>query len=364
MKKIKVLSCAGILASLLLMGCNSDKPVEEPKKDDKQQQPTPNPQPVVPEKDIANVFILTGQSNMEGQSSHGYDIANDKWSNNPYLKNAMEELECSADDIDACVHGIDNVYTSYYGTGYGELDQANIVHSSAPGSTLEDKIKGNFLKTKVGMGNTDNYMGPELGLAYKLAEHADEDTPIYFIKCAVSGSGFAQSGTKYNWDISKEDNYYDLRMKTYVNNCLNLIKETGKDPVIRGFLWQQGESDTDSAKIPLYRDRLDALLTKFRTDYKEYAEDEDENNIAFIDCYTYDKNGGLVNDLNAVKKAYSEEEGKNNFIVNSSWQIEGGLKLENGNPGGNGNLHYTTKSCFQVGMAYADIIIDNNLLGE
>lgn len=355
MKKIKILSCAGILASLLIIGCNDDKK-EDQKKDN-------NP-PVEEEKEIANVFILTGQSNMEGQSSHGYDIANDKWGSNPYLKTAMEELGYDENAIDACVHGIDNVYTSFYGTGYGELDQANIVHSSAPGTTLEDKIKGNFLKTKVGMGNTDNYMGPELGLAYKLAEKADEDKPIYFIKCAVSGSGFAQSGTKYNWDISKEDNYYDLRMKTYVNNCLNLIKETGKAPVIRGFLWQQGESDTDESKIPLYRDRLDALLTKFRTDYKEYAAEEDGDNIAFIDCYTYDKNGGLVNDLNAVKKAYSEEEGKNNFIVNSSWQIEGGLKLENGNPGGNGNLHYTTKSCFQVGLAYADIIIDNNLLDD
>ena len=98
-----------------------------------------------------------------------------------------------------------------------------------------------------------------------------------------------------------------------------------------------------------------------------------------IDCYIFDKGDsddarlpsnvtvGDIKVLNGAKKAISEER-ENNYIVNSSWQYEGGLKLQvNENAsgvdhGGVGGQHYWARDMFRLGMEYARIIVDNKLL--
>ena len=62
MKKIKILSCAGILASLLIVGCNDDN---------KQGQNQNNNPPVEEKSDAPIVFVFSGQSNMEGNTNFG-----------------------------------------------------------------------------------------------------------------------------------------------------------------------------------------------------------------------------------------------------------------------------------------------------
>ena len=74
-----------------------------------------------------------------------------------------------------------------------------------------------------------------------------------------------------------------------------------------------------------------------------------------------------VDRLNQVKLAYAEESEKN-FCINTSTKLEGGMKLEvpgygaKDTGGGDAGVHYKTVDCFRLGMAYADIIIENNLL--
>lgn len=310
------------------------------------------------EKKEVSVFVLTGQSNMEGNS---YFDDGHAW-----LKNAFTNL--GIDDGDACFDGIPEVQTSFFGAGYGEISDPAQVHAS----NTEDKMAGKFLPTQVGMGHTDKMIGPELGAAYVLRQHTDADHSIYFIKCASGGSGFAQSGTKLNWDVSKEGNIYETFFKPFVENNLALIEQTtGVKPTLKGFLWHQGCSDCEPTKIAAYQERMDALLATFKGDFEAYAPDQDRSKIAFIDAYIYDgpnKPSQLskVDDLNAVKTAISEESDRN-FIVNSSHKIEGGLALNivtNGwgdVEGGNGTLHYKTKDMFQLGMAYGQIIADHLL---
>ena len=316
----------------------------------------PEPEPVGP-----SVFILTGQSNMEGQT---------QWGNN-YLKNALQQLQDSGDypdvyaeDYDVLVDGIPEVRTSYYGCGYGEIGNPKNIHAS----NKETPIDGQFEDTKVGMGAQDNRMGPELGAAYILRNVIVEDAqPIYFIKCGVSGSGFAQSGSNaINWEVNDEHNLYNEHLKPYTENCLGLIEEeTGLKPVIRGFLWMQGESDSDSKKIPLYAERMNRLLDTFKEDFEEYAKDGDRENIAFIDALIYDGantpwGAQTSQDLNAVKMQNAEEH-DNYYCINTSWKIEGGMQLKTGSPGGD-NMHYCTESSFRLGMAYAQVILENDLL--
>lgn len=336
MNKIKLLSVAAILGAVCLTGCSKQGGGESEEE-----------KPYAP-----IVFVMAGQSNMEGNSY--FDNGN-KW-----LEKALTKL--GIEDGDKCFDGIDSVLTSYYGCGYVEITNENNIHAS--NTEKGKKIQGKFLPTKVGMGAKDTMFGPELGLAYALSEYATAEQPIYLIKNGISGSGFAQSGTDYNWDVTLTKNAYELSLKKFVQNNLNNIEEeTGLKPVIKGFIWHQGESDSDEKKIPNYKTNMDNLLNKFKEDFEGYAPDEDKENIAFIDCTLSTQSGAAANNkgVNAEKVKISEESDMN-FLVDGN---EAGLKICTSgfgdNKGANGSLHYEAESEFKMGTLFGQVII-NNLL--
>lgn len=315
-----------------------------------------------PEEKPINVFILSGQSNMEGNTQfddgHGY------------LQEGLDELGIT--DAQCCYDGIPEVQTSFYGGPAFNMNNTR-------GSNKEDKMAGLFLDTVLGMGADDKQFGPEVGAAYVLKDHASKEQPIYFIKSAFGGSGLS-GGFGQSWDLTANPNLYKDHLKVFVENNLKLIEEKeGKKPTIKGFLWHQGENDAQRSNSSKYQERFDGLIGQFRSDFASYAPEENGDNIALIDCYIFDKgdsdsaslpSGVTVGDiklLNAAKKAISEER-ENNYIINSSWQYEGGLKLQvNENSsgvdhGGVGGQHYWAKDMFQLGMEYAKIIVENDLL--
>ena len=251
MKKLKnlLLLSVGFLA-MTVTGCNNGgETSKEPEKEDR---------PIV--------FVMSGQSNMEGNTNFGKNATDTS-----YLTKAFEDL--GIEDGQCCIDGIESVQTSYYGNGYGELSRADYntggqkqASQQPHASNTEDKIKGKFLNTKIGMGHSDSMMGPELGCAYALKDKATAEQPIYFVKMASSGSGFAQSGSSAegkNWEVKKEDgtpvehNLFSDFLKPFLQNNLDTIEqETGKKPIIKGWLWHQGESDGgEKAKRDAYARR-------------------------------------------------------------------------------------------------------------
>ena len=375
MKKTRLIFLGSAFLSLCLVGCAT--PAEEPS--DSTGSSSQNSLP--PDDDTVDVFVLSGQSNMEGSTTYVSDKG-DQW-----LRNAFDRLntekglnlditpfEDSDGNISKNAPGIENVLTSYY--GFYPPNGA----SSAHASNATDKLAGEFLPTNVAMGSQERFMGPEIGMSMLLQEYATEDRPIYFIKCAFSGSGFVNSSP--NWTFTSEapysasnynanNNLYDTYFKPFVTNNLQLIEETGKTPVIKGFLWHQGESDSGNGN---YDKHLSGLVSKFRNEFADYAPDQDGGNIAFVDGYIYDgprSPYGADQDLNVNKlKENVAKENDNNFVINTSYHHEDGQEKMclNINPdrgdvdGGVDNYHYKTYDCVRLGMAYAQVIIDNNLL--
>ena len=354
MNSKKLLILGSMFLGLCLTACGgNNEPVSEPEPDN-----------------TVDVFVLSGQSNMEGSTIF------DGGTGKEWLQKACDRLEI---DSTPMLEGFDNVYTSYYGYyPYGVS-----VHASNKSKPME----GLFLNTKVGMGNTDRYMGPEIGIAHVLQERATEDRPVYLIKCAFSGSGFDQGDP--NWILEGDprtdrtynpsQNLYENKLKIFVENNLKLIEDTGKEPVIKGFLWHQGESDANKAsQANNYKYSMNALIQRFRDDFADYAPDQDGENISFIDGYIYDGPNtpyASVAALNKVKKEIAEE-GENNFIINMSYkqtygystEEDGGpMKLEIGNvqgqdvEGGYDKYHYKTYDDVKMGIAYGRCIIDNVL---
>ena len=318
-----------------------------------------------PERDPneVSVFLLSGQSNMEGNSS----------SSDANLKQAFEEL--GFNDYNVVKEGMPTVQSSVYCAGYGELDHTKLEQNSRlqAYTNKENQFAGKFIPTVPGLGNNSSQMGPEFGLAYALKEEATEDHPIFLVKMASNGSGFEQGSTQYNWPVKGDDgkfpeiNLYDTFAKPFLKNNLKIIEdELGLKPVIKGWLWHQGESDCDGGnKTAKYAQRLGDMVAQFREDFAEYARDGEGENIAFIDGMVYQGEGTSWTkpaDMNAQKQAFADS-ADNNYIVDIYGNEEAipANELKPGSPGGD-SMHYSTKSCIRLGMAYGKVILDNDLL--
>ena len=345
----KLLFCAALFATSLT-ACNNTAP--------KSTEPEPDNTHV-------DVFVLSGQSNMEGSTYWTHPTKK-----TPLLENYFNEQGM---DFTPVKEGIQSVKTSFYGFYYP--NGWNQAHTASPDtSSPEARLTPNFQPTKVGMGvgdkgdNPNPFFGPELGIANTIAEHASEENPVHLIKCAFSGSGFTKTDGP-NWNNRQEDPKKSLfyLLKTYTQKCLDAIKETGKEPVLKGFIWHQGESDGGEAKYEQY---MRTLLGDFKEAFKSYAVDEDPANIAFLDATIYDGKGkSTLNYGTAANKAKfaiaNESEEDLNFIVNGNHE-EGGLGLEIGDDakGGYNTYHYNTPDAYKLGEAYGKIIVENHLLRD
>ena len=113
MKLNKFAFCATLLA-LTLTACTGNNNSQA-----KSDEPSVPSEPPAPDNRV-NVFVLSGQSNMEGNTSF-------KNGDTDLLANAFQEL--GLDDAQVCYDGITDVQTSIYCCGYGELDRNNLTNN-------------------------------------------------------------------------------------------------------------------------------------------------------------------------------------------------------------------------------------------
>ncbi|MDD6302946.1 MAG: sialate O-acetylesterase [Bacillales bacterium] len=316
--------------------------------------PTTSQTPIVEDNEVA-VIVMSGQSNMHGST---YFDNGQQW-----LKKYLDTRDI---DMQPFVDGINEVQTSF--RGYYPYGGGN-PSANCYASNMEDNMAGKFLPTKLGMGYSQNDMGPEIGLTHVLRDYASEEKPIFLIKSAFSGAGFS-GHNDYNWKATKDDGkvLWD-ETKLFVHNNLALIEDMGFKPVVKAWLWHQGESDANSVQQATdYLVSMRNLLGEFREEFASYAPYEEGESIAFVDCTIYDGKRltySAVDTLNQTKKTLSEESDMN-FLINASTKDLNGMNFEIGghsNIGGcDGIYHYTTEDCFKLGEEYGKILVDNFII--
>jgi len=101
-------------------------------------------------------------------------------------------------------------------------------------------------------------VGPGYAFAKKMSEQ-DTNIIIGLVPSAVGGSPIAM------WEPSR---YYEPTKSYPYDDALRRTKLAMKDGVLKGILWHQGESDSDSSQAIVYSKKLVALVKRFRKDLK------------------------------------------------------------------------------------------------
>ena len=203
------------------------------------------------EENVIDIYLIAGQSN-----AAGYTIVD---------STAKEELNQMDPRFST---GFEDVL--YYGC-------TNVnVGASLPSMSVQP--------TKIGLGYTQEHIGPELGMAMYFANSSSNK--VGFIKYASGASSIyddyqsSQNSKRGNWyspavekaigvpagDKAISGNCYRVFLDV-VRNGLEAYKALGYTPVIKGVAWMQGESESQSQKYSAkYATLLNALISDMRTD--------------------------------------------------------------------------------------------------
>jgi hypothetical protein len=180
--------------------------------------------PETPASAATRVFLLGGQSNMAGLGAYsGYLPAN--WY--PWTSDSQYQ-----DAEPACPAPYSQQSTSVKFWNYSTSPTTNPNSVNSPGTGTA------WIPLQNGYGYRTDTFGPELSFGAKLQEMYPEDE-IYLIKTGLDGTSLGG-----DWKTSGAGAAYNL-FKSRVTAALATL--SGKNPIIQGMIWMQGESDAPVA---------------------------------------------------------------------------------------------------------------------
>ena len=195
-----------------------------------------------------DIYLLLGQSNMVGRGNdvdanalaQGFDSTDESITQ----LNVTENLIYNTISLDAFL------------TTFTPLSPEHYV-------LADDPLHEPFEPTRQGKSGTEIGMG----LSFAKAAVADNGRDVVLVPAAYAGTAFCANAQNVGWNVDSLDN------PVYANNWLYLravkranlaIEETGG--VLKGILWHQGESDSQSlACAQSYQANLQRLVQALRT---------------------------------------------------------------------------------------------------
>ena len=171
---------------------------------------------------------------------------------------------CSAGQIDVYLLGGQSNMEGNGAVADIEKEVPNVIPNAF--FIRSDQVMGPLTLGKTAKKKKVLSFGPEVGFALEMAS---KDRPVYILKYSASGmplhSGWSKSKWRGTTVIEPGENFYpglhaeDKNQGTHYKAMLALYEESieflkreGHTPVLRGFVWMQGEQDAkqeDSAKV-------------------------------------------------------------------------------------------------------------------
>jgi len=144
--------------------------------------------------------------------------------------------------------------------------------------------------------------GLDCGLSFSktLIKKVPDSISILIIPTAVGGSSISQ------W--LNDSLYRNVKLFSNFLAKVEIAKQTG---IIKGILWHQGESDANEKNIPLYKQRLGLLFSKFRT-----AVGNNALPVFIGELGSFSENPENFNLINKAIHEYAAED-KNSFVIST-----------------------------------------------
>lgn len=182
---------------------------------------------------VGDVWVLAGQSNMEGVGDlvnvqppddkvRAFDMVQETWQ---VAKEPLHNLPGSVDSV------------------HWRLNA-----QKQPERLMGDKLVDYNANRKKGAG-----LGLPFGIAYEKAA----DVPVGLIPCAHGGTSMDQ------WDPAKWD--HNNPGGSLYGSMMRRVQAASGGKV-KGVLWYQGESDANPKAAPLFRDKFQGFIAKVRED--------------------------------------------------------------------------------------------------
>lgn len=181
--------------------------------------------------------------------------------------------------------------------------------------------------------------GPGFSFAKKIAA-MDSNVAIGLIPCAVGGSAIRF------WLPSE---FYGATKSYPYDNAIARTKIALQDGMLRGILWHQGESDSDSANSKMYGEHLKRLVAQFRLDL-------DADSVPFI--------AGTLPEFFIARRPYAEI--INQAIIQLPQTVPNTRVVSSSGLGHKGDeTHFNTPSARRLGERYAAVYLklaqENNM---
>ncbi len=243
----------------------------------------------------------------------------------------------------------------------------NIYYSGVSRTAIDDILptnKVNFVQpAKVGMGKTEGFMGPELGIAKALSAYYNGTTgnEAAIIKYGAGGTRLFDklSGTdkpEGNWTPPtwlKSHTPTGEKSGGLYRNFLSLVEETvyyyrvlGYTEInLCGIFWMQGESDRQDANVALYADLFATLVADMRHDLAPVFDGETASTPVLVG----EISKGFDNAITETNLSFVElqrglaEKASNTYIIHSSEYISGTRADD--------PYHWTCEDMLQIGLS-------------
>ena len=213
----------------------------------------------------------------------------------------------------------------------------------------DDRIQKKFVPTKFGFGYTEEFFGPEIGIAEELSKL---DKTSYIIKASFGGSCLQ---TQY---VDKDGHKKILynRFIDFIYGQLKTLKNRGKQPRLRGMFWMQGESDSTLNDPENYKVAEKHFVDYLRTDLNDYIYEY----FNFVDAYISNHtNVWLYPEVINECKQQLADENDHWYCIKTNGEDEEALnlylKLEMYE--GDDACHYDSKSMLLLGQTAGQYLL-------